>query len=44
MFKSFITKVDEWFEIQGASIQNLENQVGQIANQKDLLEIFQVTQ
>ncbi|XP_049372882.1 uncharacterized protein LOC125837857 [Solanum verrucosum] len=33
MFKSFITKVDEQFEIQGAFIRNLEKQVGQIANQ-----------
>ena len=33
MFKSFITKVDEWFEIQGASIRNLEKQVVHIANQ-----------
>lgn len=33
MFKSFITKVDEKFENQSASIRNLEKQVGQIANQ-----------
>ncbi|KAG5620253.1 hypothetical protein H5410_005471 [Solanum commersonii] len=33
MFKSFITKVDEKFENQNASIRNLEKQVGQIANQ-----------
>ena len=31
MFKSFITKVDEWFEIQGASIRNLEKRFGQVA-------------
>ncbi|KAK4708648.1 hypothetical protein R3W88_029573 [Solanum pinnatisectum] len=33
MFKSFITKVDEKFENQSASIRNLEKQVGQIKNQ-----------
>ncbi|KAK4737195.1 hypothetical protein R3W88_000892 [Solanum pinnatisectum] len=33
VFKSFIPKVDERFEIQGISIRNLEKQVGQIANQ-----------
>ncbi|XP_015169398.1 uncharacterized protein [Solanum tuberosum] len=33
MLKSFITKVDKQFEIHGASIRNLEKQVGQIANQ-----------